>query len=261
MKKILFSTLKILGIWAFWIAIWWIAAEAVDLSLLLPSPTQTLVAMGELLSTSLFWEHLLLSLLRVLAGILISLAIGTILAVLTTKVALARTLIAPLIHMIKSVPVASFIVLACLWMNSASLPILITSLIVIPVVWSNVSLGIEAVEPELVQVASVFGFSPIKKLTRLYIPTVFPHFLASCRSAIGMAWKAGIAAEILAPPLIGIGKAMYIAKTNLESAPLFAWTLVIVLVSFITEKILMWVLKKSAIALRWSKGGAKGALT
>ena len=261
MKKILFSALKILGVWAFWIAIWWIVAEAVDLSLLLPSPAQTLVAAGELLSTALFWEHLLLSLLRVLAGILISLVIGTLLAVLTSKIKLARTLITPLIHMIKSIPVASFIVLACLWMNSASLPVLITSLIVIPIVWSNLSLGIESVDKELVQVATVFGFSPIKRLTRLYIPTVFPHFLASCRSSIGMAWKAGIAAEILAPPLIGIGKAMYIAKTNLESAPLFAWTLVIVLVSFITEKLLMLALKKLATALRWRKGGAKDALT
>ena len=259
MKRLLLSALKILGVWAFWLLVWFVAARLVDLELLLPSPLQTLSALGSLVVTVLFWEHLLFSLVRVLVGILISLGIGSALAILTSKVALLRILLTPMINMIKSVPVASFIVLACLWMDSTSLPILITALIVIPIVWSNVSQGIAAVDADLLQVAAVFRFTPIQKLTRLYIPTVFSYFLAACRSSIGMAWKAGIAAEILAPPLIGIGKAMYISKTNLEAAPLFAWTLVIVLVSFLTEKLLMWGLHQLAGALHWNRGGSSHA--
>lgn len=231
------------------------AAEAVDLALLLPSPMQTLSALKELATTLLFWEHLLFSLLRVLIGILISLCLGSLLAVLTSKLSLFRILLTPMINMIKSVPVASFIVLACLWMDSTSLPILITALIVIPIVWSNVSQGIAAVDRDLLEVATVFRFSPLQKLTRLYIPTIFSYFLAACRSSVGMAWKAGIAAEILAPPLIGIGKAMYQSKTALEAPPLFAWTLMIVLVSFITEKLLLLVLRQLAKALHWNRGG------
>ena len=259
MKKFVFPFLKAVGVCGFWLLIWWLAAYAVNLPLLLPSPLQTIVALKDLIVTALFWKNLLLSLLRVLIGILLSLGIGTLLAVLTTKSSLLRTLLTPMIRMVQSVPVASFIVLACLWMNSAFLPILITSLIVIPIVWSNVSQGITSVDKDLVDVTNVFGFSPLKKCTRLYIPTVLPYFLAACRASVGMAWKAGIAAEVLAPPLIGIGRAMYISKTQLESAPLFAWTLVVILISFVTEKLLLWGLQKFARALHFCKGGATNA--
>lgn len=259
MKRVLLSSLKLIGVWLFWIVLWFLAAKAVDLTLLLPSPLQTLSALWELIVTPMFWQQLLLSFLRILSGIVLSLLIGTLLAVLTTRFSLANTLLMPLINMMKSVPVASFIVLACLWIDTAALPVLITALIVIPIVCSNVSQGILSVDKQLSEVTVVFQFSPLQRLTRLYIPTVFSYFMAACRSSIGMAWKAGIAAEILAPPLLGIGKAMYIAKTNLDAAPLFAWTLVIVLFSYLTEKLLTWSLQAAAHGLHWNRGGDRHA--
>ena len=142
-----------------------------------------------------------------------------------------------------------------LWMNTANIPVFITALIVIPIVWSNVSQGIAATDGRLHEVTQVFGFSKAKTLRVLYVPSVFPYFMAACRSALGMAWKAGIAAEVLAPPLFGIGRGIYLAKTDFDSASLFAWTFVIVLLSFAVEKLLLLLLSHTASSLHLNVGG------
>ena len=257
-KKTL-AIFRMLGVWAFWIALWFVCAWAMGLEILLPSPIHTVKALGMLIGTSLFWKSLLLSMLRVLIGILLSLLIGTLLAVLTSVSALFRALLSPLMNAIKSVPVACFIMLVFLWMNTASIPIFITALIVIPIVWSNVSQGISATDGQLKEVTKIFGFSRTKTLRVLYVPSVFPYFMAACRSALGMAWKAGIAAEVLAPPLFGIGRGIYLAKTDFDSATLFAWTFVIVLVSYIVEKLFFLLLSRSARSLHLNMGGEEHA--
>ena len=249
------TTLQMIGVWAFWIALWLACSFAVGLEILLPSPITTVKAFASLVATSLFWKSLSLSMLRILIGILLSLAIGALLAVLTSLSSLCRALFTPLINAMKSVPVACFIMLAFLWMNTTNIPIFITALIVIPIVWSNVSQGIATTDGQLREVAKLFGFSKAKTLRTLYIPSVFPYFMAACRSALGMAWKAGIAAEVLAPPLFGIGKGIYLAKTAFDSATLFAWTFVIVLVSYAVEKLFLLLLDRSAHALHLNIGG------
>ena len=226
-----------------------------DLEILLPSPTQTADSLVTLAGTALFWKSLGLSMLRVLIGILCSVVIGTLLAVLTSASGFARALLSPLMGAVKSVPVACFIVLVFLWMNTATIPIFITALIVIPIVWSNVAQGIASTDGRLREVAQIFGFSRAKRLRVLYVPSVFPYFMAACRSALGMAWKAGIAAEVLAPPLFGIGKGIYLAKTDFDSATLFAWTFVIVIVSYAVEKLFVFALDRTARALHLNMGG------
>ena len=254
-KSKLRSLAQTLGVWAFWIALWFVCSLAMGLEILLPSPWHTAKALGALAITSLFWKSLALSMLRVLIGILVSLVIGTLLAILTSAVPCCRALFSPLMNAIKSVPVACFIVLVFLWMNTATIPILITALIVIPIVWSNVSQGIAATDEQLREVTKVFCFSKAKKLRVLYVPSVFPYFMAANRSALGMAWKAGIAAEVLAPPLFGIGKGIYLAKTDFDSASLFAWTFVIVLVSYAVEKLFLLILNRTAHSLHLNMGG------
>ncbi len=193
--------------------------------------------------------------LRVLVGILLSLVIGTLLGILTSVSPLCRALFSPLINAIKSVPVACFIVLVFLWMNTATIPIFITALIVIPIVWSNVTQGISSTDVRLKEITKMFGFSRAKTLRTLYVPSVFPYFLAACQSALGMAWKAGIAAEVLAPPVFGIGKGIYLAKTDFDSATLFAWTFVIVLISYAVEKLFVLALHRGARSLHLHMGG------
>ena len=141
-------------------------------------------------------------------------------------------------------------------MERQILPVFITALIVIPIVWANVSEGIRDVDRGLLEVATVYRFTMWKRFTRLYVPSVLPYFMAACKSSLGLAWKAGIAAEILATPDHSIGKELYFSKTYLETPTLFAWTLVVILLSLLIEKLLVYALERLGQRLRMTPKGA-----
>ena len=255
MKKTALKALKVLGVFAFWITVWVLISLSVDSEFLFPSPISVIKALGSLIVTADFWLSTALSLLRVFIGILISIIIGTLLAVLTVNVRVLDTLLSPLISVIKATPVASFIILAWLWISSGKLPVFITSLIVIPIIWSNISEGIRSVDRSLVEVARVYKFTAPQKLFKLYIPSVAPFFMAACKSSLGLAWKAGISAEVLTTPQKAIGTELYLSKTYLEMPTLFAWTLVVILLSIVFEKLFIMGIEKSGRKLKMLPGG------
>ena len=255
-KAIGISLLKISVALLFWGAVWVAVSHRVGNDFLFPSPADVGAELWRLLGEKSFWLITLTSLLRVLWGIAISWVLGTLLAYLTCTSRLLNTLISPALSAIKSTPVASFIILALLWMERQTLPVFITALIVIPIVWANVSEGIRDVDRGLLEVAELYRFSLWRRLTRLYVPSVLPYFMAACKSSLGLAWKAGIAAEILATPDHSIGKELYFSKTYLETPTLFAWTLVVIVLSLLIEKLLVFGLERLSGRLRMTPKGA-----
>ncbi len=239
MKKVLISILKAISVLLFWVFVWFLVSKRINNDFLFPTPTDTLQALKSLVVTSEFWGATLITLCRILYGIIVSLIIGCGLAVITSISSLLRALLAPVMNAAKSVPVACFIILAWLWLDTNVLPIFITALIVIPIVWSNVSQGIASTDKKLLEVADIFKFSSAKKLFKIYIPSIMPFFIAACRSAFGMAWKAGIAAEVLTAPKQAIGTEIYFSKLWFETPTLFAWTIVIIILSYVIEKLLI----------------------
>ncbi|MBQ9086184.1 MAG: ABC transporter permease subunit [Clostridia bacterium] len=249
-KKICLSVIKILVALVFWGGVWFAVSLRVNSDFFFPAPDTVGAELWHLIGEKSFWLTTCTSLLRVLWGISISWILGTLLAYLTASSRFLDTILSPAISAVKSTPVASFIILALLWMERGILPVFITALIVIPIVWANVSEGIRSVDRNLVEVATVYRFSLWKKLFRLYVPSVVPYFMAACKSSLGMAWKAGIAAEILATPDHSIGKELYYSKTYLETPTLFAWTLIVILLSLIIEKLLVYGLERLTKKLR-----------
>lgn len=233
------TLLKTCGVAAFWLCVWQLLALWVGNGLLLPSPVAVVVRLGQLALTASFWKVTALSLLRVVLGSVLAVVLGVLLAVICCRWKLADTLFAPMVTVIKSTPVASFIVLLLLWLGRDLLPVVIVVLMALPVIWGNVCAGIRNTDPLLLRTAKVFGFSRGRTLRRVYIPSVMPHFLSGCRTALGLGWKAGIAAEVLTVPALSIGKLLMEAKQYWEVTDLFAWTLVVILCSLIIEKVLM----------------------
>ena len=234
--KIISALLSVL----FWVAVWALLSYRIGLELLLPSPSATLSALSDMIVTSEFWITAGTSILRILLGIAIAILLGIVAGVFTAKLDLLNALISPLMTIIKATPIASFIILAMLWFkNRGDLPVFITVLIVLPIVWANVSAGIRSVDNDLLDVAKVYKFSFGKRIFKIYVPSTAPYFLAACRASLGMAWKAGIAAEVLCTPKQAIGTQIYFAKTYMETTELFAWTLAVILLSVIIEKLLI----------------------
>ena len=237
--KITRAILKNCIVLVFWLCIWQSAAQLTGNSLLLPSPLSVLARLGQLVLTGSFWRIVLASLLRILCGTAAAVALGCVLAVVCCRWRLLNDLLSPLLTIIKSTPVASFIILLLIWIGRDALPAVIVLLMVLPVVWGNVCAGIRTTDPLLLRTAKVFGFSRWRTLRRVYVPWVMPHFLSACRTSLGLAWKSGIAAEVLTVPALSIGKMLYESKLYWEVQDLFAWTVMVILCSLIIEKVLM----------------------
>ena len=227
----------------FWVAAWHMLAVHMGNSLLLPTPGQVLCRLWELMGTADFWQITAVSLGRILLGAVSAMVLGVVLAVVTTASSLLDALVAPLMTAVQATPVASFAILVLIWVRRDYVPVLICGMMVLPVVWSNVSAGIRQTDRQLLELAKVYRLPRSKVLQRIYIPSVLPYFRAACSSALGLGWKAGIAAEVLTVPKISIGKMISESKIYLLTEDLFAWTLAVVLLSLVLLKFLLWGLK------------------
>ena len=228
----------------FWIGVWTAASYAVHQELLIPSPLAVVRHLAAIVRDPGFFRILGKSLLRVLGGYLCGCIAGVILAVLCGFSAVFDALLSPLVRIISSVPVTSFIILVMLWIPYDYVPVFISALLVTPVVFGNVRTGIKETDPSLLEVAWIYRFSRLKTVRWIYIPSVLPYFYSGALTALGLSWKAGIAAETLSLPKFAIGAKMYYSRQYLETADLFAWTAVVVLFSFCFEKLIQSVMKR-----------------
>ena len=234
---------------ALWLLVWQGASMAIDQQILLVSPVRVVVRLLEMALTAELWTSIGFSLLRIGAGFLLAAALGAGLAALSARFSRVEELLAPAMLAIQSVPVASFIILALIWFSSRSLSVLISFLIVLPVLYTNLLSGIRAADPQLLEMARVFRVPALRGIRYVYLPQVLPYFRSACGSALGLCWKSGIAAEVIGMPDGSIGEQLQQAKIYLNTPDLFAWTLVIVLVSLIFEKVFLALLKRGERAL------------
>lgn len=236
-----------------WLALWQLVCVIVDMELLIVSPLTVLKRLFELAQTAEFWLYSVQSLGRITAGFALGCIVGAALAIICSRSFFAREFFSPAITIIKSTPVASFIILALVWLTGNYVPIFIGFLMVLPVIYSNVFQGIAQVDVKLLEMAKVFRMSRGKKLLKIYIPSVLPYFTAACRTALGLAWKAGVAAEVIGVTQNSIGRQLYYSKIYIETADLFAWTAVVILLSLSLEKIFMMFADKLCITLHLAK--------
>ena len=239
MKSALLKLLRRLAVLAFWLTVWYFAAAAVGQELLLPGPLLVGQKLCALAGTKTFWFTLGKSILRVLTGIVSAVILGGLIGLVTYKSALARELLGPVMTLLKSTPVASFIILALVWLGRSIVPVFIAGLMVLPVVWANTVAGLAGIDPQLLELAQVYRLPRVRILRRIVWPSVLPYLRSALRSALGLGWKAGIAAEVLTVPPFSIGKNIYEAKLYLETTELFAWTAAVVLLSFLIEHVLL----------------------
>lgn len=236
--------IRILLAVAFWAAVWQFCASCVGISLLIPTPLESLRVLVVSFGQPDFWLTVGSSLLRIFGGFAVGCVLAVLFAVLTTQSALCDVLLSPMIRLIRAVPVVSFISLAMLWLHSAILPAVIAMLIVLPVVWANVAEGIAQVDPQLLEMTRSFGFGIGKRLRLLYLPSVLPYFSSGAVTALGLACKSAVTAEVLCKPIRAIGTQIHVSRIYMETAELFAWTVTVILASFVLERGLAALLKR-----------------
>ena len=237
------------GAVVFWLAVWQCAAMAVGQEVFLVSPLQALHTLLGLLPRKEFWQRVCFSSGRILLGFVLGTVVSAVLAAAAESCPAAETLLAPVMQLVKATPVASFIILALVWVRGSSLSVLISFLMVLPVMYSAVRTGIESADPQLLEMAQVFRLPLGRRLRAVWLPAVLPAFRQGCSVALGICWKSGVAAEVIGLPDGSIGDALYRAKITLSTGELFAWTFVIILLSVGFEKLFLALLRRAEKAL------------
>lgn len=238
----------------FWLCVWQLASVWVGQRLLLASPLEVCRALAALLPTAAFWQRVGFSAARVLGGFFSALAAGTLCAVAAAVCRWAEYLLRPPMLAARTVPVASFIILALLWLRgTGGLAVFISFLMVLPVVYENVLAGIRSADAALLEMAAVFRVPAARRVRFLYAPAVLPYFRSACAVGLGLCWKSGVAAEVIGISGGSIGEALYNAKLFFATDELLAWTAVIVLLSLAFERLFLRLL---ALAEKWLTGGA-----
>jgi len=228
---------------AFWLGVWQLAAMAVDAELLLPAPLSVARSLIALAETAEFWLSALYTLFRVVLGLLGGTAAGIVLAVLTHFCRWADLLFSPAVRVVRATPVVSFILLLYLWVTRANIPGVIAGLMVLPVIWGNMAAGLAAVNKQLLEMSRAYRFSRLKTLRLIYLPSLHSYLTSGVLTAFGLAWKSGVAAEVICPPRMAVGSRIQAARLALETPELFAWTIVIIVLSLVLEKLLRRLLK------------------
>ena len=225
------------------IVIWQIVAMQVGMDMLLASPLKVLVRFTDVWKEKEFFSTVLFSFFRITSGFLIAFILGTVLGVVAGKIHIIEILLWPYVITIKSVPIASFIIMCLIWMNYSQLTVLISFLIAFPMIYSNVLQGIKSTDNKMIEVAKIYRLSLRKQLLYIYLPSVKPFIISASSIAVGMTWKAGVAAEIIGIIDGSIGEKLYNAKIYFQNSDLLCWTLVIIIISIITEKLFALLLK------------------
>ena len=222
--------LTVVAVAAFWIGLWLLLSFRVNSELLLPSPVSVFRRLFALIGTAALWKATGSTILRILIGYISGIAAGTLLAAISAWSRHVSAFIAPVGRIIKATPVASFIILALVWIPANNIPSFIVFLLVTPIVWDSLRTSLLSTDPDLLG----------RRRTGLhvYLPSSLGAYLSSILTALGLAWKSGIAAEVLCLPKLSIGRQLYESKIYLEMSDLFAWTTLVIILSVIMEALI-----------------------
>lgn len=234
--------LKIILVIAFWMAVWQIASMIINQPLYMPSPAETFTTLWALFSKSNFWLSIAYTFYRVIFGLAISFAAGISVAYLSSRWSVLQSILSPAVAAVKSVPVVSIIILALVWFNSSFVPVFSCVLLCFPIFYTNTLSGIKSIDKDLLEMAAVFKVKHKRITTGIIIPSVLPNVYSALSICLGFSWKSVVAAEALSSPKYSMGFSLLSTKNYLDTPALFAWTITIIVISIVVEKVLKHIL-------------------
>ncbi len=220
-----------------WVLLWQIVDLIIDNNIILVGPVEIIKTMWDNMTQPDFWKICMMSFGRITIGFLLSFILGFILAMAAYRIKIIEDIFNPIISLLKTVPMISFVIMLLIWVGNQALTIYLSFLVVLPLIYTNTLMGFKRVDKSMLEMARSFNFSKWKKFIFIYRPAFMPFVISGCKVALGMCWKSGVMAEVIATPKPSIGREMYIAQQYLQTTNLFAWTVVVIVLSTIFEKI------------------------
>lgn len=248
-----------------WLVVWQFASALLGQPLILPGPVEVARALAGLLGTAGFWGKVGFSFARIAGGCALAYVCAGALAALAHRSRAVRAVLAPPMLACKATPVACVVVLLLMWLGAANVSFAAVFIMALPGVYFAALEGLGHVDEGLSELLLVMGVRGLRRFLVLTWRGVLPFLVAASEVVVGMAWKAGVAAELIGTPLGSIGERIYQAKLLLDTAGLFAWTVAVVALATLCERAVLAALRASgpwairrAVALR-SRGQERDA--
>lgn len=232
----------------FWILLWQLAELQIQNDIIFAGPLDVVRSFFVLFPTASFWQSIAHSFGSISLGFGEAFFCGIVLGSLAFRFPLLSEFLAPIMLLAKSIPVASFVILALIWIGSENLAVFISFLVVLPILYVNTLSGLRSADKKLLEMAEVFSIHLLGRIRFIYLPALLPYLVNGCKIALGMSWKSGIAAEVIGVPAHTIGENLYMSKIYLATADLFAWTITIIFISALFEKLFLKLLQ---ISITW----------
>lgn len=233
----------------FWMGLWFLASFFVNSPLFFPGPLDVLGALARLIFEGDFYLRLASSSLRILAGFLLAFLMGVGLAHLSWRRPSLEAYLRPPVQVMRAIPMASFVILALFWLAPIRLSLVIPFVVVFPLIYTNALEGFRSTPVSMLEMARVFRLPSREVFRAILLPSAFPQVLAGAETGMGLAWKSGVTAEIIAMAAPSIGGALFDAKLYLDLSGLLAWTLVLLLVAALFQKLFRTLLQVTMKAL------------
>ena len=234
MKRSVLTCLSLLLIPVAWQLLSWQMAQPQ----LIPSFPDLLRALLRLVYTPGFLISIGTTCLRACVGLLLSLAAASITAFLLNRSEAILFLFMPWLSLLRSVPVISFILLALIFLNPEMIPLLIAFLTMYPLLTENLLKGLMNRRDSWKMLARQFHLNAWNRLFQIYYPQLKSYLFSGLASAVGFGWRAIIMGEVLSQCVDGIGKRMKEAQVFIDVPELIAWTLVAIVLSWLTDKLI-----------------------
>ncbi len=248
-KDFLKKFIKAICIIVFWIFVWEVASRLVSrdnelLLLILPSPFTVFKTWTQIAFTPAFIKAELLTLSRIFIGFIFGSVLGFVIGIVTHISNLVYSLLSPILKIIRAIPVVAIIILMYLFFDSSTLPVLIVCLMVLPLIWQTTHDGLKNANVELLEMAQVFNLPRNKTLLNVKLPSITSNLITSGVNALGLAWKSGVAAEVICLPAVSLGTMLWQGKGSVNFDQVYAVTLMVVVLSIIIEILLKFLCNK-----------------
>ncbi|MBN9738529.1 MULTISPECIES: ABC transporter permease [unclassified Pseudonocardia] len=221
----------------------------------LASPLRVVTAAVDVTASGELPEGLLVSLGRVATGLVLGLAVGVGLGLLSGLSRWGDHLVDPPVQMLRTLPHLGLVPLFILWFGIGELPkVLLVALGVLFPMYLNVHAGVRGVDPKLLEAASVSGFTRAERLRHVVLPGAMPSTLTGLRLALGIAWLSIIVAETTSADA-GLGYMIMNAREFLRTDVIVVGLAVYALLGLGTD---LLVRRLERTVLAWRPAGPAG---
>lgn len=217
--------------------LWFIGAKVLGNEVIIPSPEGTIKSLFDIVREEKFLTVVGVTLLRSLISFSISLLLALLVGVIGSFNKYIYNFMIPVLTILKSVPTMAFIVMALIWFSKDGAPILVGFVISFPIFYENVMNATINVDSKLLEMAHLYDLRRRDLIVNIYLPSIFFSIMNIFTSTFSLTMKVVIGGEVLGQPIYGIGGALQLEKTYLNTSAVFGWIIVVALISLIFDGI------------------------